>query len=62
MFGPSSSATAGIGEPLQNSMVFAFGFFEIAIWFWVSQPISCGEVVRLTVNRSSPVSVKSETH
>lgn len=36
MFGPSSPVTAGLGEPLQNSMVFAFGFFEIAMWFWVS--------------------------
>lgn len=42
MFGSASGSwrNASIGEPLQNSLVFAFGFFEIAIWFWVSQALS----------------------
>ncbi|KXS95557.1 hypothetical protein AC578_5253 [Pseudocercospora eumusae] len=35
VFGSSSAASAGIGEPLQNSLVFTFGFFEIAMWFWI---------------------------
>lgn len=35
IFGSGSAATIGIGEPLQNSLVFSFGFFEIAMWFWV---------------------------
>ncbi|KAK5124030.1 hypothetical protein LTR85_002227 [Meristemomyces frigidus] len=35
VFGSMSSRQAGIGEPLQNGMVFAFGFLEIAAWFWV---------------------------
>lgn len=35
MFGSGSAARASLGEPLQNSMVFTFGFFEIAAWFWV---------------------------
>jgi len=26
---------AGAGENLRNSMIFAWGFFEIAAWFWV---------------------------
>ncbi|KAF7196056.1 Protein ilm1 [Pseudocercospora fuligena] len=34
-FGSGSAASAGIGEPLQNSLVFTFGFFEIAMWFWI---------------------------
>lgn len=58
MFGPSSPAVASIGEPLQNSMVFAFGFFEIAIWFWVSPSLERG-LKWLTVSRYSPVSVKN---
>ncbi|KAI5358607.1 putative increased loss of mitochondrial DNA protein [Septoria linicola] len=35
IFGSGSAAVPGIGEPLQNSLVFAFGFFEIAMWFWI---------------------------
>lgn len=63
MFGPSSSVTAGIGEPLQNSLVFAFGFFEIAMWFWVfllGGPVL--EIVWLTSDRSSQVSGRRGTH
>ncbi|GAB7359360.1 hypothetical protein MBLNU230_g6011t1 [Neophaeotheca triangularis] len=26
---------AGVGENLQNSLVFAFGFFETVLWFWI---------------------------
>ncbi|KAK5137680.1 hypothetical protein LTR08_007975 [Meristemomyces frigidus] len=35
LFGAVSGRRAGIGEPLQNSMVFTIAFFEIAGWFWV---------------------------
>ena len=35
LLGPSALQPAGIGEPLQNSLVFTFGFVEIAMWFWV---------------------------
>jgi hypothetical protein len=53
-FGSGNAGRATIGEPLQNSMVFAFGFFEIGFWFWVRLhcvfvPISW----LLTVSRSS---------
>jgi len=34
IFGSGSAARASFGEPLQNSLVFTFGFFEIAAWFW----------------------------
>ncbi|EME39242.1 hypothetical protein DOTSEDRAFT_75087 [Dothistroma septosporum NZE10] len=36
-FGPSSPSfgKVRVGEPLQNSMVFSFGFIEIATWFWI---------------------------
>lgn len=59
IFGPSSSANAGLGEPLQNSMVFAFGFFEIAMWFWVST-FRFIKVVWLSVDRSSPIFARNE--
>ena len=36
LFGSGSATKTSIGEPLQNSMVFTWGFFEIAAWFWVS--------------------------
>lgn len=36
MLGSGDATKLGIGEPLQNSLVFAFGFFEIGLWFWVS--------------------------
>lgn len=36
MFGPKALQNTSIGEPLQNSLVFTFGFMEIAVWFWVS--------------------------
>ncbi|TKA22468.1 hypothetical protein B0A50_08011 [Salinomyces thailandicus] len=35
VFGSGSAAKASIGEPLQNSMVFSWGFMEIAVWFWI---------------------------
>ena len=35
LFGTRSFGKAGIGGNLQNSLVFAWGFFEIAAWFWV---------------------------
>lgn len=35
IFGSGSAASAGVGEPLRNSLVFSFGFLEIAMWFWV---------------------------
>ncbi|KAK4615600.1 hypothetical protein CLAFUW4_09771 [Fulvia fulva] len=35
--GPTSTSfgKASLGEPLQNSLVFSFGFVEIATWFWI---------------------------
>ncbi|KAK5108070.1 hypothetical protein LTR62_008787 [Meristemomyces frigidus] len=38
LLGPSSITGAGMGEPLQNSLVFAWGFMELAAWFWVGTP------------------------
>lgn len=38
LLGFGAAGRASIGEPLQNSMVFTWGFFEIAVWFWVSEP------------------------
>ncbi|KAK4546176.1 hypothetical protein LTR36_002313 [Oleoguttula mirabilis] len=35
VLGSVSARQGGIGEPLQNGLVFAFGFVEIAAWFWV---------------------------
>ncbi|KAK4951830.1 hypothetical protein LTR17_020804 [Elasticomyces elasticus] len=35
IFGSGSITRASIGEPLQNSLVFAWGFFELVAWFWV---------------------------
>lgn len=37
MFG---GGRASIGEPLQNGLVFAFGFMETAVWFWVRDKAS----------------------
>jgi hypothetical protein len=34
IFGPTT-ATGGTGELLQNGLVFTWGFFELAAWFWV---------------------------
>ena len=35
VLGPGPLQPVGLGEPLQNSLVFTFGFVEIAMWFWV---------------------------
>ena len=35
MFGPTSLAKRSIGEPILNSFVFTWAFFELAAWFWV---------------------------
>ncbi|KAK4499881.1 hypothetical protein PRZ48_008067 [Zasmidium cellare] len=37
VFGSAAGSwrNTSIGEPLQNSLVFTFGFFEVAIWFWI---------------------------
>ncbi|KAK0354003.1 hypothetical protein LTR91_026648 [Friedmanniomyces endolithicus] len=35
LLGSATITKASIGEPLQNSLVFAWGFFELAAWFWV---------------------------
>jgi hypothetical protein len=48
LLGSAALATGGggggVGEPLQNSLVFTFGFAEIAAWFWVgsSRTSLCG--------------------
>ena len=45
---------AGPGETLRNSLVFSFGFFEIATWFWVIlSNLSAGKNVQLTMARYS---------
>jgi len=36
LFGSGSINKASIGGNLQNSLVFAWSFFETAAWFWVS--------------------------
>lgn len=36
LLGKVSVRQAGVGENLRNSMTFAWGFVEIAAWFWVS--------------------------
>lgn len=33
--GKSVLRRASVGENLQNSMVFTWGFFELTFWFWV---------------------------
>lgn len=35
-FGPAVEGLGGVGELLQNSLVFSWGFFEMVMWFWVS--------------------------
>ncbi|KAF2725575.1 hypothetical protein K431DRAFT_317556 [Polychaeton citri CBS 116435] len=35
MLATGAKGKPGIGEPLQNSLVFSWGFFELAMWFWV---------------------------
>ncbi|WPH01028.1 Putative increased loss of mitochondrial DNA protein [Acrodontium crateriforme] len=35
MFGSGPRQHGRIGENVQNSLVFSFGFFELAMWFWV---------------------------
>ena len=32
MFGGSGG---GVGAHLQNSVIFAFGFVELTVWFWI---------------------------
>jgi len=41
VFGRNSVGHGVIGENLQNSLVFAWSFFEIAAWFWVSLGVCC---------------------
>jgi len=35
LLGSHSLGTHSIGEPLQNSLVFTWGFVETAMWFWI---------------------------
>lgn len=35
LFGSAPGAKASMGETLQNSLVFTWGFMETAAWFWV---------------------------
>lgn len=39
--GRPSWKSGGVGENLQNSLVFTWGFMETMAWFWVSFPL-CG--------------------
>ncbi|EMC91423.1 hypothetical protein BAUCODRAFT_152680 [Baudoinia panamericana UAMH 10762] len=34
-FGSKQAYGDSVGEPLQNSLVFAWGFLELAAWFWI---------------------------
>jgi hypothetical protein len=36
--------TAGPGDTLKNSLVFTWGFMEVAMWFWVCLMILQNEV------------------
>lgn len=36
MLGPEV-ASGGVGELLQNSLVFSWAFFELMAWFWASK-------------------------
>lgn len=36
MLGARSTKRSSTGELLQNSLVFAWAFMELATWFWVS--------------------------
>lgn len=48
------STTKGAGDHLKNSVVFAFGFIELTVWFWVCRGRGgCARCsVRLTACRS----------
>ncbi|KAI6896379.1 hypothetical protein D0869_02500 [Hortaea werneckii] len=36
LFGSKTALSqSSMGEPLQNSMVFSWGFLELAAWFWI---------------------------
>lgn len=35
LLGAPSATKVSVGEPLQNSLVFTWAFFELAAWFWV---------------------------
>ena len=35
IFGSPSKLQAGVGDPLKNGLVFAWGFMETVTWFWV---------------------------
>ena len=59
LFGSKSITRASIGEPLQNSLVFAWGFFELAAWFWVCIRAAIGLLACLTKDRSSRACVTS---
>lgn len=61
LLGSGSATRASIGEPLQNSMVFAFGFLEIAAWFWVSRIyIMSRSAIELTPSRYSIIFVMKD--
>ncbi|KAF2763894.1 hypothetical protein EJ03DRAFT_356252 [Teratosphaeria nubilosa] len=49
----------GIGEPLQNSLVFAFGFVEIATWFWIFNSLR-DERNRLAIQRAEKMKAEED--
>lgn len=62
VFGAQSLHETSIGDSLQNSLVFTFGFMEIAVWFWVgSSQIEDSILLQSNLtspSRSSPAFVK----
>lgn len=54
--GGSMLRKAGVGDNLQNSLVFTFGFLETTFWFWVGfEALRAAESERLTRDRFSRV-------
>lgn len=60
--GVFGSSGKGAGDHLKNSVVFAFGFVELSVWFWVSCMVRDGlwKILALTDSRSSSRCVKSD--
>lgn len=47
------SSARGAGDHLKNSVVFAFGFIELTVWFWVRRRVTgARHSLRLTACRS----------
>jgi hypothetical protein len=60
LLGSGSMASTSIGEPLQNSLVFTFGFMEIAAWFWVFTKLR-EERRQLAIQRAEKMKVEQDS-